>query len=346
VSGEADGAVVSFETTRENVPAVLDLAAEVLQQPAFPADQLDEIKRQRLTQIGSSRTEPQSLATQAERRYLSPYTPGDFRYVPTFDEEVASVGKIAVQDLQQFQQRFYGASNGEAAFVGSFDAAALTQALQRNFGSWKSPSAYVRAPAVYKPTAGKSETIDTPDKANAVYFSNGALRLRDDDPAYPGLEIGNAILGGGFLNSRLATRIRQHDGVSYTVGSDVSADPLDAVGSFSVYAICAPQNIGKVETDVHEELERALKAGFTAKEVADAKSGILQSRIVGRSTDRALAGALVNHLFLGRDFTWDAQFERSIATATSQTIAAAMRQYIDPQSLFTVKAGDFSVPKP
>jgi zinc protease len=345
VSGVADGVSVSFETTRENLVAVLDLAAEVLQQPAFPADQLDEIKRQLLAQIDSSRTEPQSLATRAEGRYLSPYAPGDFRYTPTFDEEVASVSRITVQDLQQFQQRFYGASNGEAAFVGGFDPAAVTQALQRGFGSWKSPGAYARAPAVYKATIAKSETIDTPDKANAVYYSNGTLRLRDDDPAYPALEIGNAILGGGFLNSRLATRIRQHDGVSYTVGTTLSADPLDAVGSFSVYAICAPQNIGKVETDVHEELERALKSGFTAKEVADAKSGILQSRIVARSTDRALAGALANHLFLGRDFSWDAKIEQSIRAASPEVIDAALRRYIDPHSLFTVKAGDFSAPK-
>ncbi|HTB69172.1 MAG TPA: insulinase family protein, partial [Steroidobacteraceae bacterium] len=306
---------------------------------------LDEIKRQWLAQIDSSRTEPQAIATRTEGRYLSPYAAGDFRYAPTFDEEVASVSKITVQDLQQFQQRFYGASNGEAAFVGSFDPDALTQALQRDFGSWKSPGAYVRAAAVYKATVAKSETIDTPDKANAVYYSNGTLRLRDDDPAYPALEIGNAILGGGFLNSRLATRIRQHDGVSYTVGTALSADPLDAVGSFSVYAICAPQNIGRVETDVHEELERALKSGFTAKEVADAKSGILQSRIVARSTDRALANALANHLFLGRDFSWDARFEQSIGAATAQVIDAALRRYIEPQSLFTVKAGDFSAPK-
>ncbi len=345
VSGDADGASATFETTRENVAAVLDLAAEVLQQPAFPADQLDEIKRQRLAQIDSSRSEPQSLATQAERRYLSPYTSGDFRYAATFDEEAASVSKVTVQDLQQFQQRFYGASAGEAAFVGSFDPDTVTQALQRDFGSWKSPAAYLRAPAVYKATAGKSETIDTPDKANAVYVSNGTLRLRDDDPAYPALEIGNAILGGGFLNSRLATRIRQHDGVSYSVGSNLGADPLDAVGSFSIYAICAPQNIGKVDTDVREELERALKSGFTAKEVADAKSGILQSRIVERSTDRALANALVNHLFLGRDFSWDARFEQSLGAASPEAIDAAMRRYIDPQALFTVKAGDFSSPK-
>ena len=343
-SGDASGVAVSLETTRQNLPAVLDLAAEVLQQPAFPPDQLEEIKRQRLAQIDSSRTEPQPLATQAERRYLSPYAPGDFRYVPTFDEQAAAVSKITVQELQQFHQRFYGASDGEVALVGSFDPTAATQALQQSFASWKSASPYMRAPAVYKPSVGKSETIETPDKANAVFFSGGTLQLREDDPAYPPLQIGNAILGGGFLNSRLATRIRQHDGVSYTVGSDVQADPQDAVGSFYVYAICAPQNVSKVETDVHEEIDRALKSGFTAKEIADAKSGLLQSRIVARSTDRDLANDLANHLYLGRTFTWDEKFEKSISDATSEAIDAAMRRYVNPQDLFTVKAGDFSKP--
>jgi zinc protease len=342
VSGGANGVRVSIETTRDNLPAVLNLAAEVLQHPAFPADQLDEIKRQRLAGIESARSEPQPLASQAESRYLSPYPAGDFRYVPTFDEQAAAVGKVTIQDLQQFHQRFYGASNGEIAFAGSFDPAAVTQALQEDFASWKSPSPYERAAALYKSVPAKTETIETPDKANAVFVSGGNLQLRDTDPSYPALEVGNAILGGGFLNSRLATRIRQHDGVSYTVGSDVSADPQDPVGSFVVYAICAPQNIGKVETDVHEEVDRALQSGFTPEEIKDAKSGILQSRIVARSTDRDLASTLANHLYLGRDFTWDAQFEQHIQEATPQQIDAAMRRFIDPQTLITVKAGDFS----
>ncbi len=342
VQGAANGATVALETTRENLPQVLQLAAEVLQQPAFPADQLDEIKRQRLAQIESSRTEPQPLAAQAERRYLSPYSQGDFRYVPTFDEQVEQLGKVTVADLQQFHKRFYGASHGEMAFVGSFDSAAVTKVLEESFASWKSASPYQRVPAIFKGVAGKTETIATPDKANAVFFSAGNLNLRDDDPNYPALEVGNAILGGGFLNSRLATRIRQHDGVSYSVGSDVNVDSQDPVGSFYVFAICAPQNIGKVQTGVEEEIARALQAGFTPEEISAAKSGILQSRIVARSNDGALAGALADHLYLGRDFNWDAKFEQSIEAVTPDAIQASLHRYIDTKAMFTVKAGDFS----
>jgi len=344
VGGGASGVRVSLETTRENLPAVIGLAAEVLREPAFPEDQLDELKRQRLAGIESARTEPQPLATQAESRYLSPYPKGDFRYAPTFDESEAAVKSVTLQDLQQFHRRFYGASNGEVAFVGSFDAAAVTKVLQDDFAAWKSPSPYTRAEAMYKPVSGKSETIETPDKANAVFLSGGNLNLRDDDPSYPALEIGNAILGGGFLNSRLATRIRQKEGVSYTVGSDVNADPLDPVGSFYVFAICAPQNIGKVETGVQQEIDRALKSGFTADEIKEAKSGILQSRIVARSTDGDLANSLASHLYVGRDFNWDAKFEQGVTNATPDAIDAAMRRYVDPKTLFTVKAGDFSKP--
>ncbi len=96
-----------------------------------------------------------------------------------------------------------------------------------------------------------------------MYLRLTSLKLRDDDADYAALIIGDTFLGGGFLNSRLATRIRQQDGLSYTVSSQLAADALDAVGSFSIFAICAPQNIATVEKDAQEELARVLTAPFT-----------------------------------------------------------------------------------
>jgi zinc protease len=340
VQGAANGVTAFLETTQQNLAKVLSLAAEVLQQPTFPTDQFDEIKRDLLAQVENSRTEPQPLAQLAARRYLSPYAQSDFRYEPTLDEQAAEIDKVTVADLQQFHDRFYGASHAEMALVGSFDVAAATKVLEASFGSWKSANPYERAAAVYKHVSDSTETIVTPDKANAVFISASNLNLRDDDPGYPPLEVGNAILGGGLLNSRLATRLRQHDGVSYTVGSIVNVDSQDPVGRFFVFAFCAPQNIGKVERGVDEEIARALGAGFTAKEIASAKAGILQSRIVERSTDARLAHLLADHLYLGRDFTWDAKFEHDIETATPEEIQNALRRFIDPSQLITVKAGD------
>jgi zinc protease len=218
----------------------------------------------------------------------------------------------------------------------------VTQQLTELFGAWKSGTAYERALDVYNPTIGKSQTFATPDKANAIYIAGSNLNLRDDDPDYPALMVGNEILGGGFLSSRLATRIRQKDGLSYTVASQLSADSLDPVGSFSIYAICAPQNAAKVESDVQEEITRAIADGFTASEIAGAKSGILQSLSVARSNDAALARDLVNHLFWARDFNWDVRLEKSIESASPESVRKAVQRFIVPAQWVTVKAGDFS----
>ena len=124
-----------------------------------------------------------------------------------------------------------------------------------------------------------------------MFVAGLRLNLSDTDPDYPAMVFGNYMLGGGFLNSRLATRIRQKDGLSYGISSNLTATSNEKNGPFQVIAIAAPQNVAKVEAAVKEELDKAVKDGFTAEEVAAAKSGWLQSRNVGRSTDGALAAA-------------------------------------------------------
>jgi zinc protease len=341
INGGPAGLSAFFETPEANLNETLQLIAEVLQKPAFPAADLDELKRGALSRIETARTDPQAIASLALRRSLSPYLAGDFRYVPTLDESVGAINAVSIGDIQSFYKQFYGASFAEAAFVGDFDAADATKELTELFSGWKSPSPFERAAGIYRPTASGTQVFATPDKANAIYFLAGLLKIRDDDPQYPALEIGNEIFGGGLLNSRLATRIRQKDGLSYSVGSQVRADPLDAVGSFSLFAISAPQNTAKVESDAKEELAKAIAQGFTPEEITAAKSGILSQLTLSRSNDAALARDLAAHLFLNRDFTWDANYEKAIDAATPDAIHQAMRDFVVPGHFATVKAGDF-----
>jgi zinc protease len=156
--------------------------------------------------------------------------------------------------------------------------------------------------------------------------------------------LGNYMLGGGFLNSRLATRIRQKEGLSYGVGSQFAASPLEESGTFLTFAIYAPQNAQKLEAAYKEEIARALKDGFTDQEVKEAKSGYLQNAQVGRAQDQALAGKLSSYLFLDRTLAWDGSLEKKIAALAPEEIAAAMRRHIDPSKVTIVKAGDFEKP--
>src|SRR5262249_42601132 len=158
--------------------------------------------------------------------------------------------------------------------------------------------------------AAKAEKVNTPDKANAMLLCGYNLELRDDDADYMALVMGNYMLGGGFLNSRLATRIRQKEGISYGVGSWLSASPLDKSGSFGSYAIYNPDNSEKLVAAYKEEIDRMLKDGFTTDELKDARSGYLQGQNVTRAQDRSLASKLASNLFLGRTLKWDGDNEK------------------------------------
>jgi zinc protease len=345
VGGGPTAATVRIETTRENLPAVMRLVAEVLREPAFPANEFEQLKEEELAGIEQQRSEPTAIGATEFRRYISPYPKGHPNYISTPDEDVAELKTITLDDVKKFYADFYGASNGELAVIGDFDDKELARLAGDLFGNWKSPRPYERITNQYRDIAPLNKSLETPDKANAFFLAGMNLNVREDDPDYPALVLGNFMLGGGFLNSRLGTRIRQKEGISYGVGSQLQASPLDKSGIFVTFAIYAPQNVERLEAAFKEEIARALKDGFTEDEVKAAKSGWLQSRQVSRAQDAELAGKLSSYLFLNRTLAWDDAFEKKITALTPDDIVAAMRRHLDPSKITIVKAGDFAKAK-
>src|SRR5262249_40731739 len=156
------------------------------------------------------------------------------------------------------------------------------------------------------------------------------------------LYLADYILGsGGTFDTRLMARIRVKDGLSYGVNSQAAGNIFDRAGTWTAQATTAPQNMAKVEAALREEIERVLRDGFTAKEIADAKSGWKQKYEQNRVQDQTLAGRLLWHLDSGRTFlTWDKAFEARVLAVTPESARAALRKYLDPQKLTIVKAGD------
>jgi zinc protease len=342
VSGGSTQAGAFIETTRENLPAVMRLVAEILREPSFPASEFEQLKQNRITAAENQRSEPGAIASNAFSRHLNPYPKGHIKYVRTIDELIADLKAVTLDDVKKFHSDFYGADRGELSVVGDFDEKEIAKLAGELFGGWKSPRPFARIPEVYHSVEPINKSFETPDKANAFFLAGINLSLRDDDPDYPALVLGNYMLGGGFLNSRLATRIRQKDGLSYGVSSFFGAGALDKNGSFIAQAIYAPQNAAKLEAAFKEELARALKDGFTAEEVNKAKSGWLDSRKVSRAQDNELVNTLVNGLYLNRTLAWDAEMEKKIEALTPEQILAAMRKHIDPAKITIIKAGDFA----
>jgi zinc protease len=342
VTGGPAQAIISAETTRENLPAVLALIAEALKEPVFPATELDQWKQQTLAGAEEQRTDPQSIAVTAFSRHMNDYPQGDVRYISTPEEDIKDVNALTLDQVKSFYQTFYGASAGELAIVGDFDPKQTAAQAADLFGSWKSTTPFTRVPHNFQNIAPVNQSLETPDKANALFLAGTNLNIRDDDADYPALVIGNYILGGGTLYSRLGNRIRQKEGLSYGVGSQVNASPFDKSGAFTTFAIYAPQNVTKLETAFREEVARALKDGFTADEVTEAKKGYLESRKLQRAQDNALARTLAAELYSNRTLKWDADFEQKIAELTLDQVNTALRRWIDPSKITIIKAGDFA----
>jgi zinc protease len=341
VSGSFDRASVSIETTHENLPGALRLAAEILRHPLFPESEFDLLKHEQIQSLELSRSEPGAIAWRTLYRHLSPYPRGDPRHMGTIEEELADDQAVTLDQAKQFYTDFYGASSGELSIVGDFDDKTLAPLAGDLFKGWKSKRPCARLIQTYMNVAPVNQAILTPDKANASFLAAMNLNLGQADPDYPALVLGEYMLGGGFLSSRLATRIRQKEGLSYVINSDLYVDSIDREGRFFIFADSAPENEARLETGVREELERALKDGFTADEVKAAKVGWLQSRQVARAADSRVADRLVQLRHENRTLAFDAELESKVEALTPDQILAAMRRQLDPAKLTIIKAGDF-----
>jgi zinc protease len=136
-------------------------------------------------------------------------------------------------------------------------------------------------------------------------------------------------------------RVREKDGLSYGVGTYGRWGTLDANSRLGAYAIFAPQNQAKVEAAVREEYERALREGFGAAELDQARTGLLNARRLARAQDAGIAGRLVSQLWLDRDFMVEQRVDDAIAALSVDQVNAALRRYVDPARWAAIWAGDF-----
>ena len=345
VDGATAGTWATIDATKETLPQALRLAVEAMREPVFPANELELLRQEVIAGVEESKTDPRQIAGTAASRYLVPRSPDDPRYIATPEEMLELTKKVTLAEVKQFYTDFYGASDGEVTIVGDFDPKTTKDLLNELLGSWKSPRPYVRMVTPYEDRPALVQSIEAPDKQSAYMQAVLRVQMKDNDPEYPAMILGNFMTGGGFINSRLATRIRRVEGLSYGVGSGFIATPWEDDARFFAIAIYAPENSAKLEAAFRDEMSKMLANGFGADEIAEAKKGWLQSRQVSRSQDRELVGTLASRLEEGRTLAFDRDVEKGVRDLTADQIITAMRKRIDLNKITMVQAGDFAKSK-
>ncbi|MDA9840585.1 insulinase family protein, partial [Rubripirellula sp.] len=334
---------ISAKTKREFLPEVVALIGDVIKNPRFDRSELEVIRRQIVTSLEQSSTDPTSLSRRSVDRRLSPYPDGHVLAVQSIEEEIAMYRGVTVEGIAELHQQFIGNQAGEVTAVGQFDVEELKALLVEATKDLEADEAYVRVDRPAHPDVpGSIDAIETPDKENAVYRASLQVNLSDSDPEFAALELGNFILGGGSLSSRLGNRVRQQEGLSYGIASYTLPRSKDNRVDFIVAAITNPGQKDRLVTVINEELDKIRSEGITETELSEAKAAYLQAARVRRSDDSALNQELLGSLFNDRTLQHVADHEVNISNATVESVNAAIKKYIDPQKLVIGVAGDFA----
>jgi zinc protease len=332
--------LVSVSSKKDHIAAAIAVVADLLRHPALPAAGLEEVRRQALSSIEAQRKEPAAVLEEALARHVDPYPVGDVRRARSFDEMRIDWSALTLERIQAYHRRFISAAHARVGIVGDFDVSQVKAGLIEAFGDWVGAESYEPLLLPLQQVAAVRLVLQTPDKQNASMSVRLGMAVNDAHPDYPALMMANHLVGGGG-DGRLWRRIREKEGLSYSVGSAVDWGQRDLHSVWMVNAIFAPSNLAKVERAFKEEIELSLKHGFTEAELTSAKRSLLSFRQLARSQDNRLAAAWAANVHLNRDFSVSEKVDQALRQLTLEQVNDTWRRHIKPNQFVMGVAGDF-----
>jgi zinc protease len=207
--------MVSGRAQSKDFALVMELFAEMLTQPAFPAADLARLKGQVLAGLEREKTDPRRLASRAFERAV--YPPGNPLRPETLENVSRVVSATTRDDLEAFYRQQYGPDRMIVVVSGAVTADQVRAALESGFGAWPRNAAARPLPTPDVPLQDSAQrmVIRVPDQSETTILWGHAGGLRRSDPDFYATQALNLVLGGGgALNSRLGTSIRDEQGLA------------------------------------------------------------------------------------------------------------------------------------
>lgn len=335
------GGSFSVSTVRKNLEESIKLVAEIARKPSFDEDEFELMKKSQITSLESQRAEPQPLSGTKLFKHLMQYPKGHPSYISSIEEDIEGYSSVTLDQVKEYYNEVSGLSDSTTiTVVGDFDPDEVFAWLEESFGDWNSPAPYERIGRDAQSQEARSFEVNTPDKTNALMRAGYDFPFTDEDPDYEPLVVAFEIFGGGFLNSRLAQRIRVKEGLSYSVGAGFSSHPIDKRGYVGASATVDPKNMDQLVQSFKEEVIRAVEEGFTQEEVTLAVNSIVDSRKGRRASDGVISSMLHQGMFYNREMShWQERDER-YARVTLEEVNNAFRKYVSVEKFSIVVAGD------
>jgi zinc protease len=313
---------ISAEVMSSDFATGLDLVADVLLNPSFPANELEREREIHLANIAARKDDLLKTASVAMRRTLF----GDASYGldPLGNEE--TIQKISAVDLNAFHKKLTVPNNCVLAIYGDINVAEVKAAVEKAFGGWKRGTAVKpEAAAIQKPASDR--VTETKDKKQAVLVIGFRGTTIYDEDRYP-LELIHEACSD--LGSRLFLRIREQLGLAYYCGAQNF--PGIVPGYFAFYTGTEPSKAEQVESELLKEAELLRTEGLSAEELKRAKAKIVGQRKIHRQELGHLASLTALDELYGLGYQHSEGEDAKYEAVTLDQIKAAAQKYLKPDA--------------
>lgn len=326
----------SGKCLRADLATVIGLLVEQLRTPRFDPAEFDKVKKQVVGAYQRRLEETDFRGGNAFARAVFPA--GHPNHPPADDAYLAAVEAATLEEVKAFHAACYGPQGARLVLVGDLDEAAIDQTLKATTAGWTGGKPLPENTAAVLPAKGRLEPVAMPGKTSVSVFIGQPSGLRFRDADHLALSTGTAILGSGFFSARLLAIVRGQEGLTYGIRAVLNADTF-ADGYWGITGTFAPELLGKGLASTQRELDRFVRAGVTAEELATFKGTIIGSYKVALSTTDGLAGALLNALQRGHELSFVDTYPAQVRALTLEQVNAAIKQHLHADRMITVTAG-------
>ncbi len=336
VSVRGESGSLSFQVTADKLAPALELTADVLLHPTFPAAALDRLRGQTIVALTQARDRTEGIASAVYPKLL--YTTNHPYGKMTTETTLRAITR---DDVVAFHHAYFEPGRAVITIVGDVNADAVKAELEKDFATWSrggSVPAFTY-PAVPAARPRGIYLVDKPGAAQST-FAVGEIGPARNTPDYYAIRVMNALLGELF-QSRLNHNIREEKGYSYGVFSRFSFGR--GPGPFMAGGNIVTEKTDSALIEFMRELNdiRGPRPP-SGDELAQAKASLVQSLPAAFASVEGVNGAISSIYTQGLPEDYYQQFARAVNAVTKDDVVRAAAKYIDPEHLTILIVGDRS----
>jgi zinc protease len=324
---------LSLSVLSKDLDEGLQIFFDVLMNPEFREDAVKLAKARLIDQLRQANDQPSTVLSREFERLL--YGDQPLTWEPT----KATYDGITVADLKAIYAKYFFPKNIILAASGDFTKADLKAKVTKAAGAWKNHAVVFPALVTTFPTV-EPGVYFIQKAINQGYISIGHLGLEDGNPDYFAVQVMNFILGGGSFSSRITTKVRSNEGLSYNQGSRFTYR-WGFPGTFSGYVQTKSATVGYAISLILNELDRIRKEPVTDAEMETAVNYYLESFADSFQTPQVTMSNFANLEMTGRPMDYYKTYRDKVKAVTKARVQEVARKYIQPDKLAIMIVGDW-----